>query len=83
MDKHQDKTLKQALENADQAVYASQLESNLDNIGYSHQAIERAEQALKDAPANSSPTSEEQHHAKDMLRRLKETQAAVDAIRND
>ena len=74
--------LKKALEEADKAVYASQLESNSDNIGYSHQAIERVEQALKDAPENSSPTSEEQH-AKDRLRRLKETQAAVNAIRND
>ncbi|MGD6778008.1 hypothetical protein [Sutcliffiella horikoshii] len=82
MDKHQNETLKQALENADKAVYASQLESNSDNIGYSHQAIERAEQALKDTPANSSLTSEEQH-AKDMLRRLKETQAAVNSLRND
>lgn len=82
MDQHQEENLKRALEKADKAVYASQLESNSDNIGYSHQAIERVEQALKDTPDNSSPTSEEQH-AKDMLRRLKETQAAVNAIRND
>ncbi|MGD7054333.1 hypothetical protein [Sutcliffiella horikoshii] len=82
MDQHQDKTLKKALEEADKAVYASQLESNSDNIGYSHQAIERVEQALKGAPKNSSPTSDEQH-AKDMLRRLKETQAAVNSLRND
>lgn len=82
MDQHQEESLKRTLEKADKAVYASQLESNSDNIGYSHQAIERVEQALKDAPKNSSPTSEEQH-AKDMLRRLKETQAAVNAIRND
>ncbi len=74
--------LKNALEEADKAVYATQMESNSDNLGYSQQAIERVEQALKGAPENSSPTSEEQH-AKDMLRRLKETQAAVDAIRND
>lgn len=74
--------LKKALEEADKAVTATQMESNSDNVGYSHQAIEKVEQALKDAPENSSPTSEEQH-AKDMLRRLKETQAAVDAIRND
>ncbi|WP_404447737.1 hypothetical protein LG307_02635 [Sutcliffiella horikoshii] len=74
--------LKKVLEEADKAVYATQLESNSDNIGYSQQAIEKVEQALKDAPENSSPTSEEQH-AKDMLRRLKETQAAVNAIRND
>ena len=82
MDKHQDETLKNALAEADKAVYAAQLESNSDNIGYSHQAIEKVEQALKDAPANSSPTSDEQH-AKDTLRRLKETQAAVNAIQND
>ncbi len=74
--------LKKLLEEADKAVYASQLESNSDNIGYSHQAIEKVEQALKDAPHNTSPTSDEQH-AKDMLRRLKETQAAVNAIQND
>ena len=74
--------LKKLLEEADKAVYASQLESNSDNIGYSHQAIEKVEQALKDAPQNTSPTSDEQH-AKDMLRRLKETQAAVNAIQND
>lgn len=74
--------LKKALEEADKAVTATQMESNSDNVGYSQQAIEKVEQALKDAPENSSPTSEEQH-AKDMLRRLKETQAAVNAIRND
>jgi len=74
--------LKKALEEADKAVNATQMESNSDNVGYSQQAIEKVEQALKDAPKNASPTSEEQH-AKDMLRRLKETQAAVNAIRND
>ncbi|MCM3618308.1 hypothetical protein M3936_12030 [Sutcliffiella horikoshii] len=73
---------KKALEEADKAVNATQMESNSDNAGYSKQAIERAEQALRDVPENSLPTAEEQR-AKDMLRLLKETQAAVNEIRND
>lgn len=78
---HKEKLAK-AIKHADEAVYATQLESTSDNLGYSQQAIERVEQALMDAPENSLPSSEQQR-AKDMLRLLKETQAAVNAIRND
>lgn len=78
---HNDKLTK-AIENADKAVYATQMESNDDNLGYSKQAIERVEQELKAAKENHTPASEEQH-AKDMLRLLSETQAAMNSIRND
>ena len=78
---HNDR-IKKALEHADKAVYATQMESSDDNLGYSQQAIELVQQELKESSKNSSPTSEDQH-AKDMLRLLKETQAAITSIRND
>lgn len=74
--------LTNAIKHADEAVYATQLESTSDNLGYSQQAIERAEQALREAKENHTSSMEEQR-AKDMLRLLKETQAAENAIRND
>lgn len=78
---HNDKLIK-AIENADKAVYATQMESNDDNLGYSKQAIERVEQELKAAKENHTPASEEQR-AKDMWRLLSETQAAMNSVRND
>lgn len=78
----QNDTLTKAIKHADEAVYATQLESTGDNLGYSQQAIERAEQVLKEAKENH-PSSIKEQKAQDMLRLLKETQAAVNAIRND
>ncbi|KMJ57212.1 hypothetical protein AB685_17560 [Bacillus sp. LL01] len=78
---HNEKLTK-AIKKADKSVYATQLESNSDNLGYSQQAIEIVEQELKEAKENHTSSLEEQR-ANDMLRLLKETQAAVNVIRND
>ncbi|WP_368505068.1 hypothetical protein AB3N04_05310 [Alkalihalophilus sp. As8PL] len=74
----QKETLKEALENADKAVYSTQMGSNKDNLGFSQQAIDRVEQLLK-VENDHSP---EHQRAKDMLRLLKETQAAMNSNRN-
>ncbi|MEC2074082.1 hypothetical protein [Alkalihalophilus marmarensis] len=71
---HKD-SIKEALENADKAVYQTQMGSGNDNLGFSQQAIDRVEQLLK-VEDDHSP---EHQRAKDKLRLLKETQAVMGA----
>ncbi|OLS38196.1 hypothetical protein BTR22_06800 [Alkalihalophilus pseudofirmus] len=75
MSRDQKDTLKEALENADKAVYQTQMGSSIDNLGFSQQAIDRVEQLLK-VEDDHSP---EHQRANDKLRLLKETQAVMRA----
>jgi hypothetical protein len=79
-------TVKHKMKHAEEAVIRAQAEGESVYFQEAQKALIDAENSLSDMTNdNTSPTSptSEVQHAKDMLRNLKETQAAINAIHND
>jgi 2-polyprenyl-3-methyl-5-hydroxy-6-metoxy-1,4-benzoquinol methylase len=87
LEEHMDnriKEIKEAVDAAQEAVYHSQLNNDSKHLQSSLRAIFQAEQLLNEwyKGEHDTPPADIQH-AKEMLRNLKETQAAVNALHAD